>query len=131
MSETPSEFAASQEQRTQRPLLARGTEFRGLVVIHGSARIDGCVRGEIVGAERLEIGETGAVQARVEVDEVVVAGSLEGEVRARRRVELLATALVHGTIETPRLALLEGALFEGHCRTGAGCASDTGGAPTP
>ena len=125
MPEAPSELAASQTQPTQRPLLARGTEFCGLVVIHGSARIEGCVRGEIVGAERLEIGETGAVQARVEADEVVVAGSLEGEVRARRRVELLATARVHGTLETPRLALLEGALFEGHCRTGAGRASDT------
>ena len=122
MLEGPSELVASQ---TQRPLLARGTEFRGLVVIHGSARIEGCVRGEIVGARRLEIGEAGALEARVEADGVVVAGSLEGEVRARRRVELLATARVRGTIETPRLALVDGALFEGRCRTGAGCGSDT------
>jgi len=129
MTEAPSELAASASSshtQTQRPLLAPGTEFRGLLVIHGSARIEGCVRGEIVGAERLEIGEAGVVEARVEADEVVVAGSLEGEVRARRRVELLASARVHGTIETPRLALAEGALFEGHCRTGAGCASDIG-----
>jgi cytoskeletal protein CcmA (bactofilin family) len=119
MPEAPPEPAAS---RRQRPLLARGTEFRGLVVIHGSARIEGCVRGEILGAERLEIGQAGAVEARVEAAEVVVAGCLEGEVRARRRVELLASARVRGTIETPRLALVDGALFEGRCRTGAGCA---------
>jgi cytoskeletal protein CcmA (bactofilin family) len=128
MPEARSELAASQ---TQRPLLGRRTEFRGLVVIHGSARIEGCVHGEIVGAERLEIGEAGAVEARVEADEVVVAGSLQGEVRARRRVELLATARVRGTIETPRLALVEGALFEGHCRTGAGCSSDASRSPMP
>ena len=128
MSEAPSELEASQPQR---PLLARGAEFRGLVVIHGSARIDGRVRGEIVGAERLEIGETGAVEARVEAEEVIVAGSLEGDVRAGRRVELLATARVHGTIEAPRLALAEGALVEGRCRTGSDCVSDTSGASTP
>lgn len=110
----------------QRPLLARGTEFRGLVVIHGSACIEGCVRGEIVAEERLEIGEAGAVEARVEAAEVVVAGSVEGEVRARRRVQLLATARVRGTIEAPRLALVDGAVFEGDCRTGAGCSSDRG-----
>jgi len=104
-------------------MLARGTEFRGLVVIHGSARIEGCVRGEIVGAERLEIGRAGEVEARVEAAEVVVAGSLEGELRAWRRVELQATARVRGTIETPRLALVDGALFEGHCRAGAGPSS--------
>ena len=121
MSEAPSELTAS---KPQRPLLARGTHFHGLVVIHGSARIDGSVRGEIVGARRLEIGQAGVLEARVEADEVVVAGLLEGEVRARRRVELLATARVRGTIETPRLALADGALFEGRCRTGAGCAFD-------
>lgn len=128
MPEVPSEPTASQPQR---PLLARGTEFCGLVVIHGSARIDGRVRGEIVGAERLEIGETGAVEARVEAEEVIVAGSLEGEVRAGRRVELLATARVHGTIETPRLALVEGAFVEGRCRTGEDRVSDTSKASTP
>jgi len=117
MPEAPLEVTASQ---TQRPLLARGTEFRGLVVIHGDARIEGCVRGEVVGAQRLEIGEAGALEARVEADELVVAGSLEGEVRARCRVELRATARVRGTIETPRLALADGALFDGRCRTGAG-----------
>jgi cytoskeletal protein CcmA (bactofilin family) len=121
MSEAPSEPTAPQ---TPSPLLAHGTEFHGLVVIHGSARIEGCVRGEIIGAERLEIGPAGAVAARVEAAEVVVAGSLEGEVRARGRVELLATARVRGTIESPRLALADGALFEGQCRTGAGCASE-------
>ncbi len=123
MLEGPSELAASQ---TQRPLLARGSEFHGLLVIHGSARIEGCVRGEIVAEERLEIGQAGAVEARVEAAEVVVGGSLEGEVRARRRVELLATARVRGTIETPRLALVEGAVFEGDCRTRPAGSPDTG-----
>jgi len=114
---------ASAEPRASQParlLLARGTEFRGLVVVHGDARIEGHVRGEIVGAGRLEIGQAGAVEARVEAAEVIVAGSLEGEVRAGRRVELQATARVRGSIETPRLALDDGALFEGPCRTGPG-----------
>ena len=87
MPEAPSELAASpssSQTQTQRPLLPRGTEFRGLVVIHGSARIEGCVRGEIVGAERLEIGEAGAVEARVEADEVVVAEI--GRASCRERV---------------------------------------------
>jgi cytoskeletal protein CcmA (bactofilin family) len=121
MLESPSEVSVPE---TQRPLLAAGTEFRGLVVIHGSARIEGCVRGEIMAEERLEIGRAGAVEARVEAAEVVVAGSLEGEVRARRRVELLSTAHVRGTIETPRLALVDGAVFEGDCRTLGDSGSD-------
>ena len=100
------------------PHLVPGSEFEGLVILHGDACIDGAVRGEIVGAERLRIGEDAVVQARVEADELVVAGSLEGEVLARRRLELESTARVSATVETPKLHLAEGSIFEGPCRTG-------------
>jgi cytoskeletal protein CcmA (bactofilin family) len=99
-------------------ILAPGSQFSGLVVLHGGARIEGCVRGEIVGAEVLEIGESGRVEARVEADEVIVAGALEGELRARRRVVLKATARVRGAIVSPRLAVAEGCVCEGSCRAG-------------
>ena len=44
------------------------------------------------------------------------ATSNEIEVMARERVELLATARVNCAISTPKLALNEGAFFEGDCR---------------
>jgi cytoskeletal protein CcmA (bactofilin family) len=49
------------------------------------------------------------------VDELVVAGHLEGEVHARRRVELLETARVVGTLRSPALAVAEGGILEGRC----------------
>ena len=90
-----------------------------LLVIHGEVRVDGRVRGEILGAAVLEIGETGEVEASIEADEVLVAGSFRGEIRAHRRVELRATARVQGSIETPRLVLEEGSLLDGRCRAGS------------
>jgi cytoskeletal protein CcmA (bactofilin family) len=100
----------------ERPLLEQGTAFEGLLILHGDARIDGRVEGEIIGARCLHIGETARIAARVQADEVVVAGSIEGEIQARHRVELLASARVRGSIDTGRLALAEGSLFEGPCR---------------
>ena len=99
-------------------VIAPGAEFHGLVVIHGAACIDGRVCGEVVGADLLRIGEQGCVEARVEAAEVWVAGRLEGDIRARRRVELTPTARVNGRIETPRMRVHEGAYFEGTCRVG-------------
>lgn len=96
-----------------------GAEFDGLLVIQGEVRVDGRVRGEILGAAVLEIGETGEVEASIEADEVLVAGSFRGEIRAHRRVELRATARVRGSIETPRLVLEEGSLLDGRCRAGS------------
>ena len=99
-------------------VIAAGAEFHGLVVVHGSACIEGRVCGEVVGADLLRVGEQGCVEARVEAGEVWVAGRLEGEIRAGRRVELTPTARVSGRIETPRMRVHEGAWFEGMCRVG-------------
>lgn len=98
------------------PAIRAGASFDGLLVLRGDARIEGRVSGEIVGVRRLQIGEAGSVEANVEADEVVVAGSLEGDVRARQRLELRAGARVRGRLETPRLCMADGAVFEGPCR---------------
>jgi hypothetical protein len=66
-------------------LLAEGTEFTGLLALDGPARIDGQLRGEVIGPGPLFIGPRARVEARVETDELVVAGVLAGEVRVSRR----------------------------------------------
>jgi cytoskeletal protein CcmA (bactofilin family) len=63
------------------------------------------------------IGEGARVRARIEVDELIVGGELEGEIHARQRVELLNTARVVGTLRSPRLAVAEGGILEGRCET--------------
>jgi cytoskeletal protein CcmA (bactofilin family) len=104
--------------RTDRPLLGRGAHFEGLLVLHGAARIDGTMRGRVLGAEVLHIGEGGSVEARIDADEVVVAGRIVGDVTASRRVELKPTARVSGRLAAPRLALAEGCRFDGPCSAG-------------
>jgi cytoskeletal protein CcmA (bactofilin family) len=115
-------------------LLAEGTEFAGLLALDGPARIDGQLRGEVIGSGPLFIGPRASVEARIETDELVVAGMLAGEVRASRRIALAGTARVRGELSTPSLSLAEGALLEGRCTAGlreepAGASPD-GGAPS-
>jgi cytoskeletal protein CcmA (bactofilin family) len=96
-------------------VLAAGTEFEGLLSFHGAARIDGKLSGNVVAEGCLVIGEGACVRARIEVDELIVGGELEGEIHARRRVELLNTARVVGTLRSPVLAVAEGGVLEGRC----------------
>jgi cytoskeletal protein CcmA (bactofilin family) len=98
-------------------VLAPGTEFDGLLSFRGAARVDGKLSGEVVAEGCLVIGEGGRVRARVEVDELIVGGELEGEIHARERVELLSTARVVGTLRCPRLSVAEGGILEGRCKT--------------
>ena len=114
------------EPRRPGPVLGESLEFSSLVVLHGTARIEGRVHGEVLGADRLRIGERALVEGRVEAGEVVVAGELVGELYADRRVELCATARVRAAIHAPRLVLAEGSFLDGPCRTGAAAAAQRG-----
>jgi len=100
-------------------LVAVGAEFSGLVALAGPARVDGLLRGELVGPGPLWIGPRANVEANVETDELIVAGTLKGSIRASRRVALEPTARVRGELLAPSLSLAEGAVLEGHCVSGS------------
>jgi cytoskeletal protein CcmA (bactofilin family) len=72
----------------------------------------------VIGPGPLWIGPRANVEARVETDELVVAGVLAGEVRASRRIALEGTARVRGELATPSFSLAEGAVLEGRCSAG-------------
>jgi cytoskeletal protein CcmA (bactofilin family) len=95
--------------------LGEGTEFKGVLSFEGTVRVDGYLEGEIVGDDLLIVGEPGLIRARIEVSTVVNSGRIEGNIQAKRRVELLATSLVIGNIKTPSLVVAEGATFNGSC----------------
>ena len=105
--------------------IGAGASFEGLVLLHGAARIDGAVRGEVAGAERLEIGEGAALEATVEAGEIVLAGRVEGVVRATRRLELGPNARLCGRIDSPRLAAADGARVDAECRVGRAPAAES------
>ena len=110
-------------------VLGTGTSFEGLLTFRGRARVDGSLAGEIAGHGVLVLGPGARAEARVEVDELVVAGEIEGDVLARRRVELLATGCIRGDVETPRLVIAEGGRLLGRCTTGAAARGADGAPP--
>ena len=102
----------------EQALIAPGAEFEGLLLLHGPARVEGRLRGEIVGTT-LWVGRSATLDARIEVDELVVSGAIAGSVRVRGRALLRATARVTADLVARSLALEEGSVLDGACRTGA------------
>jgi len=100
-------------------VLAAGAHFDGVLSFRGTVHLEGELRGDVIAQGSLRIEPQGRVEGRIEVDELVVAGVIEGDVYARRRVELLATARVYGEVRTPALALAEGSVLDGRCHAGA------------
>jgi len=99
------------------PLVARGARFEGLVAFRGDARVDGEVEGRILGGGTLLVGPEARVRAGVEAHEVVVAGSVEGDITAPGRLAVLAGGRVAGAVRTGRLSLADGSLLDGRCET--------------
>lgn len=98
--------------------LFKGSRVTGQLSFHGPARIDGIVDGEVNCQGTLTIGEGAEVKAKITGQVVVIRGKVEGNVSAKERIELLAPARLIGNIDTPRLIITEGVVFDGDCSMG-------------
>jgi cytoskeletal protein CcmA (bactofilin family) len=98
-----------------RAFLGEGTSFIGTLQFEGTVRLDGRFEGEVSGNDLLIIGQSAAVRAEIQVGSLTVSGRVEGNIVARKRVELLGTAQVTGSVKTPALVVSEGAVLNGTC----------------
>jgi cytoskeletal protein CcmA (bactofilin family) len=98
--------------------LYKGSRVTGQLTFQGSARIEGNVDGEIQCHGTLTIGERAEVRAKISGDVIVIRGKVEGNLVAKEKVELVAPARVFGDIDTPRLIITEGVVFDGDCTMG-------------
>ena len=95
------------------------TRLSGKLDCKETIRIDGRLKGELRCAKSVIIGEEGNLQATVEADEVIVSGTVKGDIAAKRKITLLRTARVTGDLATPGIVIEEGAKLEGRIVIGA------------
>jgi cytoskeletal protein CcmA (bactofilin family) len=109
----------------------QGSEFEGKLSFRDTVRIDGRFRGEISSENTLIVGESGEIDATIRSNTVAISGTVTGAVHAARKVVLHKTARVQGDIETPSIAIEEGAQLNGQLRmaTGEAKAAPKSGAP--
>jgi cytoskeletal protein CcmA (bactofilin family) len=96
-------------------LLGRGSEFEGKLTFEGTVRIDGKLSGEIFSDDVLVVGEGAELHAEVDIGEIIIQGTVVGNIRAKRSVEIHAPGRVKGDITTPSLQIDKGVIFEGRC----------------
>lgn len=112
--------------------LGRGCEYDGKLTFEGSVRIDGTFSGEIFTNDILLVGEGATVRAEIEVGTIVISGTVEGNINAKKLVEIKAPGTVRGNINTPSLVIEQGVVLEGSVQMEekAGAARKSA-APTP
>lgn len=96
-----------------RSVLGPGCSVEGTLICSGPTRLDGNVSGTLVADDFLLIDRNSTVIADLNVQELIVRGTVKGNIRATRRVALEETARVEGDIETTAIEVRDGAQMVG------------------
>ena len=79
-------------------------------------KINGRFSGRLESKGTLTIGASAQVDANVSGENIVVAGKVKGNVVAKKMLVLMPGAVLTGDISTPKLNIVEGAVFQGRCQ---------------
>jgi cytoskeletal protein CcmA (bactofilin family) len=101
--------------RTGNAVLGKSVVVKGQILSREDLTIDGEVEGTVEMQEhRLTIGPNGKVRASVKAREVIVLGTLNGNVETADRIDIRKEAKLVGDIKTARIVIEDGAYFKGN-----------------
>jgi cytoskeletal protein CcmA (bactofilin family) len=100
----PSRVAAS---------IGKTTRLKGDIYSEEELYLDGEVEGSLEVRHLLTIGPNGKVKASVKARELVVKGSIQGDVEASDRISIMKGASIVGDVKTAGIVIEDGAYFKG------------------
>ena len=112
-------------------IVGPGMKIVGDCSSDGTIRVEGHVEGSVNAAKSVVVGEKGTVLGDVATQDAIVAGRVEGSIRADSRVELQSTCQVKGNIESRRIKLDEGGRVDGQLKMGAPAGKKSAEEPSP
>ena len=131
-------FSRESKQATRiDTLVGKGTSIKGDIEFTGGLHLDGRIIGNVradpASSSSLSVSEHGCIEGTVDVPNVVMNGTVKGDIRARTRVVLGAQARIqgnvyYGVIEMALGAEITGKLVSMATETGAG-AGEAGHVP--
>jgi len=100
---------------TRNAVLGKSVIVKGQIYSREDLTIDGEVEGTVELQEhRLTIGPNGKVRASVKARELVVLGTIHGDVETTDKIDIRKEAKLVGDIKTARIVIEDGAYFKGN-----------------
>jgi len=94
--------------------IGKSVTIKGQIFSREDLIVDGEIEGGIeLNEHRLTVGPNGRVRAGVKAREIVVLGSIEGNVEALDKIDIRKDAKLVGDIKTARIVIEDGAYFKG------------------
>jgi len=124
----PSPMPGVSGAATGRPeaYLGQGSRVTGTLLFTGQVELDGYVEGELQSQDRLIVGESAVINAKIIGSDVLVKGTVTGDIAASKRLVLKKPAKVVGNISSTCISIEEGVVFEGQCTMNNAAAQKSG-----
>jgi cytoskeletal protein CcmA (bactofilin family) len=103
------------ELRSGTAVIGKSVVVKGQIFSKEDLLIDGEVEGGTIEAQehRLTIGPNGKVNAAMKAREIVIVGTVHGNVEASDKIDIRKDARLVGDIKTARIVIEDGAYFKG------------------
>lgn len=88
-------------------------KFRGELSAQEDLIVQGSVDGSITHTQSLTIGTDGSMKGDIRARVILIDGKVDGDLYATESVSIRATAKVKGNVFAPRVAISDGAFFQG------------------
>lgn len=98
--------------------IQNGTVIIGQIGSEGNIRIDGRLEGSLSTKGKLVVGATGVILGDVICSNANIEGRIDGKVQVEEMLVLKQTAKIEGDIQTKKLVVEEGAVFNGKINMG-------------
>ena len=92
--------------------------FKGNVSGTGHSIILGSIIGDCDLDGTLVVGEGGVWTGNITADNIVIAGEVKGDIMANKKIDVVSTANINGSLSCPLIAIAEGAVHEGEIHMG-------------
>jgi len=103
------------DQPNQLNRFVEGTNIKGNIVTDSNIRIDGELIGNLNSKGKLVLGPTGKIEGEVICSNADIEGNFKGTIQVDGVLVLKSTAVFNGNISTHKLAVENGAVFNGNC----------------
>jgi cytoskeletal protein CcmA (bactofilin family) len=94
-------------------IIAADVQITGTVKSSGGVQFHGKLDGELISEGDVTIGKGANIKGNISAHSVAMSGTIKGNITAKDRIQMLATAQVNGDIKAKRLTVEDGVTFIG------------------
>ena len=113
---TPTKSISTSSASKLDTLLGGNTVITGDIKFNGVLHLDGTIKGSLVGSQNedvLTISESGMVEGKIEVANIIINGTVKGDIIATGKIEVASKADIEGNVYYRNIEMETGSKING------------------